>query len=155
MLAQGLHRLSYPGQSLVHGQGACMSDHPSPDYRSLMVAAGLLILIGWSGLYLLMVSTLPTVGPRWLFFFLLTLASTGTALPFIWYLHRRFPPRRSAPSAVLLREALWVALFAALCVWLQFNRSLSLPLAMLIAAGFLVLEWFLRLLDRNLWSPRS
>ncbi len=133
---------------------ARMSDNSAPDYRSLMIAAVLLILLGWSGLYLLVIATLPTVGPRWLFFFLLTLASTGTALPFVWFFHRRFPARNPAPSPVLLREALWVALLAALCVWLQFNRTLNLPLALLLTAGFVVLEWFLRLLDRNLWSPR-
>ncbi len=133
---------------------ARMSDNSAPDYRSMMIAAVLLILLGWSGLYLLVIATLPTVGPRWLFFFLLTLASTGTALPFVWFFHRRFPARNPAPSPVLLREALWVALLAALCVWLQFNRTLNLPLALLLTAGFVILEWFLRLLDRNLWSPR-
>ncbi|HEX9675592.1 MAG TPA: hypothetical protein VGA07_06410 [Anaerolineales bacterium] len=131
-----------------------MPDRSSPDYRSLMITSGLLIVAGWSGLYLLVITTLPTVGPRWLFFFLLTLAATGTALPFLWLLHRRFPARRAATSQVLLRQALWFAFFTALCTWLQINRALNLPLALLLAAGFVVLEWFVRLLDRSLWSPR-
>src|SRR3989304_5235583 len=54
-----------------------MPDRSSPDYRSLMITSGLLIVAGWSGLYLLVITTLPTVGPRWLFFFLLPLAATG------------------------------------------------------------------------------
>jgi hypothetical protein len=118
--------------------------------RGLFAAALILIAIGWTGLYLLVATTLPTVGPRWLFFFLLVIAVTGTALPFVWLLHKRFG---SAPSTVLLRQALWVALFAALLVWLQINRSLTLSLALLLGAGFIVLEWFLRLLERSAWRP--
>jgi hypothetical protein len=118
--------------------------------RGLFAAALLLIAIGWTGLYLLMATTLPTVGPRWLFFFLLIIAVTGTALPFVWLLHKRFG---SAPSTVLLRQALWVALFVSLCVWLQINRSLTLSLSLLLGVGFILLEWLLRLLERSVWRP--
>ena len=130
-----------------------MSDQPQ--YRGLLPAALILIAVGWIGLYLLMSSTLPTVGPRWLFFFLLTVAVTGTALPFVWMLHRRFDGARPAPTSVLLRQALWVALFIALCAWLQVNRSLTLSLGLLLGIGFVVLEWFLRLLERSTWRPNS
>ncbi|MFQ5942750.1 MAG: hypothetical protein ACE5JF_04280 [Anaerolineales bacterium] len=118
--------------------------------RGLFATALLLIAIGWTGLYLLMATTLPTVGPRWLFFFLLIIAVTGTALPFVWLLHKRFGP---APSAVMLRQALWVALFTSLCVWLQINRSLTLSLGLLLGVGFVMVEWFLRLLERSVWRP--
>ena len=130
-----------------------MSDRPSPQYRGLIATALLLIAVGWTGLYLLFATTLPTLGPRWLFFFLLTLAATGTALPFLWLLHRRFDVRQSASPTVLLRQALWAALLVALCVWLQVNRSLTLSLGVLLGVGFIVLEWFLRLLERSLWKP--
>ena len=130
-----------------------MSDRPSPQYRGLFATALLLIAVGWTGLYLLFATTLPMLGPRWLFFFLLTLASTGTALPFLWLLHRRFDVRQSASPTVLLRQALWAALFVALCVWLQFNRSLTLSLGVLLGVGFILLEWFLRLLERSRWRP--
>jgi hypothetical protein len=131
-----------------------MSDLPSPDYRSLMIAAVILAAIGWFGLYLLLMSTLPTVGPRWLFFFLWTLATSGTALPFVWLLHRRFRSDRPAPSSILLRQGIWVGLFAAICVWLQINRSLNLPLTILLAFGLAAFEWFLRVLERSTWRPR-
>lgn len=130
-----------------------MSDRPSPQYRGLLPTALLLISFGWTGLYLLMATTLPTVGPRWLFFFLLTIAVTGTALPFIWLLHRRFAADHPAPSPVLVRQALWAALLVALLVWLQINRALTLSLGILIGIGFIVLEWFLRLLERSVWRP--
>ncbi|MCH7611089.1 MAG: hypothetical protein IIA51_02130 [Chloroflexi bacterium] len=118
--------------------------------RGLFATAFLLLAIGWTGLYFLVATTLPTVGPRWLFFFLLIIAVTGTALPFVWLLHKRFGP---APSAVLLRQALWVALFASLGVWLQINRALTLSLALLLGIGFILVEWFLRLLERSVWRP--
>lgn len=117
-----------------------------------MIAALLMAAIGWPGVALVVTTTLPTVGPRWLFFLLWIPAVTGTSLPFLWLLHRRFahPP---APPPVLLRQGLWVALFASLCLWLQINRSLSLPLGLLIAAGLVAFEWFLRLRERTTWRP--
>lgn len=118
--------------------------------RGLFATALLLIAVGWTGLYLLLATSMPTVGPRWLFFFLLTVAVTGTALPFVWLLHKRFG---AAPSTVLLRQALWVALYVSLLAWLQINRSLTLSLGLLLGVGFILLEWFLRLLERSVWRP--
>lgn len=130
-----------------------MSDPSSYTYRSLMIAAGVLALCGWLGLTLLVTTSLPTVGPRWLFFFLLSLASTGTSLPFLWLLDRRFASGRPATASILLRQALLVAVYADLCIWLQFNRSLSLPLAILIALSLYAMERLLRLMDRSQWRP--
>ena len=128
-----------------------MSDLSSPDYRSLMIAAIILASIGWLGLYLLLITTLPTVGPRWLFFFLWTIATTGTAVPFIWLLHRRFGSSQPARSSILLRQGLWVGLYATICIWLQINRSLTIPLALLLVTGLVAIEWFLGLLERSTW----
>ena len=128
-----------------------MSELSSPDYRSLMIAAIILAAFGWLGLYLLLITTLPTVGPRWLFFFLWTIATTGTAIPFIWLLHRRFSSSQPARSSILLRQGLWVGLYATICIWLQINRSLTIPLALLLVTGLVAIEWFLRLLERSTW----
>jgi undecaprenyl pyrophosphate phosphatase UppP len=130
-----------------------MSDLPSPENRSLLIAAGIMFLIGWLGLILLWTITLPTVGPRWLFFFLWTLAITGIALPFVWLLHRRFSPNQQARASVLLRQGMFIGLFAAICVWLQINHSLTLGLAVLLAIGLIAIEWFLRLIERSTWKP--
>lgn len=131
-----------------------MSDRSSFDYRSLMIAATIMLLVGWLGLLLLLNITLPRVGPRWLFFFLWTLAVTGTALPFLWLLHRRFRSDRPAPPAHLLRQGLWFGLYAAICIWLQINRSLTLSLALLIAVGLILFEWLLGFVERSSWRPR-
>ncbi len=130
-----------------------MSDSSASDYRSLMVAAAFLAAVGWLGLLLLLNTTLPTIGPRWLFFFLLTQAATGTSVPFVWFLRRRFGGE-AAPPGVLLREALWVGLYASGCAWLQINRSLSLTVALFLALGLGVIEAFLRRAERSTWRPR-
>ena len=131
-----------------------MSVSPSPSYRGLLISALVMAALGWPGVWMVVTITLPTVGPRWLFFFLWSVAVTGTALPFVWLLHRRFSSRR-APPAVLLRQGIWVGLYASLCAWLQVNRSLNLSLALLIAAGLIVFEWLVRVRERALWRPEA
>lgn len=118
-----------------------------------MISALIMAATGWLGLLLVMTGTRPTVGPRWLFFFLWTLAASGTSLPFIWLLNRRFAGGNT-PQPVLLREALLVGLYAGLCAWLQINRSLNLPLALLLASGLVAIEWLLRSFDRGPWRQR-
>ena len=128
-----------------------MLDLPSNNYRSLIIAAIIMAVVGWVGLIILLFTTLPTVGPRWLFFFLSTLAITGTALPFVWLLHRRFSSNGYAPSSTLLREALLFTLYVEVLIWLQFNRSLSLSLAILFALSLIGIEYLLRILERSRW----
>jgi hypothetical protein len=118
-----------------------------------MIAAALLAVIGWTGLILLVNLALPTIGPRWLFFAFLTTAATGTSLPFVWLLHRRFDRAAGAPPSVLLRQGLLIGLFVSLCTWLQINRSLSLGLAIAVAAGFVAIEWLIRLIEGSRWRP--
>jgi hypothetical protein len=129
-----------------------VSDSSASNYRSLMLAAAFLAAVGWLGLLLLLNTTLPTIGPRWLFFFLLTQAATGTSVPFVWFLRRRFGGE-AAPPAVLLRESLWVGLYASGCAWLQINRSLSLTVALFLVLGLAVMEAFLLRVERSTWRP--
>lgn len=129
-----------------------MPDRPSTHRPELIITAVVLAGVGWPGLLLLLSTTEPTVGPRWLFFFLLTMASTGTSLPFIWLLHQRFARVQVSPR-VYLRQAIWVGLYVGLCVWLQINRSLELSLGILLALALIALEWFLRLMERSTWRP--
>lgn len=113
-----------------------------------MAAAAFLAGTGWLGLILLLNTTLPTVGPRWLFFFLWTLAVTGTALPFAWVLHRRFDPE-PVSGGVLLRQSILVGLLAGTCMWLQINRTLTLPLALLLILGLAGVEGLVRSIERS------
>lgn len=122
------------------------------NYKGLILTAIVLAIGGWSGLYLVTTNTLPTLGPRWVFFFLWSAATTGSSIPFLWMLNRRFRSESHAPPKVLLREGILVGLFASTSLWLQLNRMLSLTLALLLAAGLFAIEWLLRFVERNLWK---
>jgi len=127
--------------------------HRSPLPGSAFIpTAVLLCLVGLGGLYYLLNYTLPTVGPRWLFFFLSVLATTGTALPAIAFLNRRFPSNPPATSVVVLRQALWFGIYLPTLAWLQMGRALTPALALLLAIGLAVIEWLLRLRERSQWD---
>lgn len=110
-------------------------------------------VIGWGGLILLVFMTLPTLGPRWLFFFLATLAVSGTALPVVYFFNRRFPSNPPVDGGVVLREGMWVGVYASLLAWLQMGRVLTSGLALVLALGLVVIEFLLRMGERSQWSP--
>lgn len=117
-----------------------------PDHVGVMIAGVLMFFIGWGGLYALFTTTLPRVGPRWIFFVLLQIAVTGTVLPFVRFLNARFT-RVDAPlppGGVLVRQSIWVGLFVVTCAWLQIPRVLNAPIAFFVAMAFVIVEVFLR-----------
>jgi hypothetical protein len=109
--------------------------------------------LGVIGLFVILTSTLPTLGPRWLFFFFLSLAASGTALPIIALLHRRFPSHPTVEPGAILRQAIWVGIYGNLLAWLQLGRVLNLSLIVFLAIGFVVIEVILRLRERTQWTP--
>jgi hypothetical protein len=132
-----------------------MNSTTSPPVRIFLPAAVVLALIGWSGLVYVFIFTRPTVGPRWLFFFLSVLALTGTALPAVAFLNRRFPSTPPPTAAVIMRQALWVGIYFPTLAWLQIGRVLTPALALLLLLGFVLIEWLLRLRERSQWKPES
>jgi hypothetical protein len=116
----------------------------APDQAGLIVAATVMAVTGWVGLWLLITTTLPTAFPRWLFFVFLYLAVSGTVLPFVRYLNARFT-RSSPASGVVLRQSIWVGLFVVACAWLQIPRVLNPVIALILALSLVVIEWFLHL----------
>jgi hypothetical protein len=130
-----------------------MSSPSSPSVSHFLPAAFILGITGWVGLFFLINYTLPTVGPRWLFFFLGVLALTGTALPIMAFLNRRFQSEPPATSSVIMRQSIWAGVYGATLAWLQIGRALTLSLAVLLALGFIVIEWLLRLRERSQWNP--
>ena len=141
-------------------------DSVTQSHRSLTLAAWCLVVIGWGGLLtLVFVAPLkpvpgvyppvPGAGARWLFFWLFVMGLTGAAVPFARYLNRRFAAG-ATPAGVILRQALWVALYCSTCAWLQMNHILTIALALLLAASLGAIEWFLRLRERIRWtSPET
>ncbi len=111
------------------------------------------MLIGWGGLVLLLNFSLPTLWPRWLFFFLLVSAFTGTALPIAAFLNPRFPSDPPARVQVILRQALWSGTYFSTLAWLQFGGVFTFALALLLVLGFAAIEWMLRMRERSRWIP--
>jgi hypothetical protein len=130
-----------------------MKSNTSPRVANFLPAALFLFIIGWGGLIALTISTLPTVGPRWLFFFLCILAITGTMLPIIAFLNKRFPTTPPPTVMVVVRQSLWFAIYGATLIWLQMGRVLNPALAILLAIGLGLIEFLLRLSEKSQWKP--
>jgi hypothetical protein len=109
--------------------------------------------VGWGGLLILVIYMQPTVWPRWLFFFLSVMALAGTGLPGIAFLNRRFPTVPPATPGVIVRESIWFGVYFPTLAWLQIPRVLTLPLALLLAMAFILVEWLLRMRERSQWKP--
>jgi hypothetical protein len=130
-----------------------MSARSSPSVGHFLPAAVILAISGWTGLFFLVNNTLPTVGPRWLFFFLEVLALTGTVLPIVGFLNRRFQSSPAPSSGVIIRQSIWVGVYGATIAWLQMGRALTPALGLLLALGLVVIEWLLRLREKSQWNP--
>ena len=121
----------------------------SPSVLNFLPASIILMVIGWGGLYLITTNTDPAGGPRWVFYFTMVLALTGTALPLIAFLNRRFPTSPPATVFVVLRQSLWVGIYIPVLAWLQTGRVLTFVIAFLLAIGLILIEWLLRLRERS------
>ncbi len=117
-----------------------------PDHTGMIVAAAMMMVAGWGGLYYLVTTQIPRVGQRWLFFVLVQIAVAGTVMPFLRYINVRLTPvtRTVPPSGVIVRQAVWFGLFVVTCAWLQIPRVLTIPIMFFLALAFIVIELFLR-----------
>jgi hypothetical protein len=124
-----------------------------PKFMNVLIASIILAFVGWVGLYFLFQFTTPLLGPRWGFFFLLTIALSGTSLPIIYFFNLRFMSTPPANSIVLIRQAIWVGLFFDLLAWLQLGRVLNPILALVLATGIIIIENLIRMAERSRWQP--
>jgi hypothetical protein len=127
----------------------------TPNFLSFLPAAILLALIGWGGLVAVVFYTLPTLGPRWLFFFLGVLALSGTVMPMVYFFNRRFPSHPPADGNVILRQAIWVGIYGSALTWLQLGRMLSLTIAAILAGALILIEGLLRMREISQWKPKE
>ena len=123
-----------------------------PNFRPYLPPTLALTIIGWAGLYLLISFTLPTLLPRWAFFFLTTLALSGTALPIVYFFHRRFD-KEFPPANVVTRQALWVGVYGATLAWLQLGKVTNLSIVIGLALGLIAIETLIRLREKSQWTP--
>jgi hypothetical protein len=130
-----------------------------------------LAVIGWGGLGLLLATTypngegrgdlpLPVPGGGWTYLaeadsavlviasLLLVMALAGTSLPFTWFLNKRFSRDARPRPMTLVRQGLWVGVFAAVLLWLRANQTFSVSLV-LITGGALALVEVLMLLRQR------
>lgn len=131
----------------------------------------LLALIGWGGLLYLVATTypngqtaadapIPDPATGWGYLAnldggvmaglsaFLVVALTGTSLPFVWFLNQRFSRSGLPRPLTIIRQSVWVGVFAAVILWLRATSSFSVPL-MLITIGALALVEVLMLLRQQ------
>ena len=130
-----------------------MSIKLNPRNPSVLPLAIPLMLLGWGALVFLFLLTEPSGGTRWAMFFSSMLAVTGTGLPVVAFLNRRFPSVPPPTLAVIVRQAIWIGLYFPTLTWLQIGRVMTPSLALLLAVGLLLIEGLLRLIERSLWKP--
>lgn len=88
--------------------------------------------------------------PEVILAFLASVALTfiGLTMPFAYILNRRL--QRAYPGFMpVMRQGLWAGLWVAFCVWLQFNRTFGIAVAVLVAAIFVLLEIMLQVRTRT------
>ena len=117
-------------------------------FRNYLLSTLALILVGWGGIATLFYYSLPFVWSRWGFFVLGIMALTGTALPVVYFLHRRFPTEPPANPNVIVRQSLWVGVYAATLAWLQLGRLVTLYVILGLAGGLIAIEYFIRLREK-------
>ena len=125
----------------------------STSFRPFVIPTVFLILVGWGGSAALVLYTEPLVWMRWALFALLFLALTGTALPIIYFIHRRFPSEPPAVPSVIVREAQGVGVYGIVLLWLLWGDLLTFWIMIGLAAGLLAIEWLIRLRERSRWNP--
>lgn len=132
-----------------------METRHNSQLKPIMITSALLFIVGVLGLVLLFTMTVPTLGPRWLLFFLITMAVSGLVLPAAYFLNIRFPSNPPAESGILLREAIFVGIYADLLIWLQFGKVLNFAIGSFILVGFALIEFLLRWRERSRFTPGS
>ncbi len=79
----------------------------------------------------------------------LLVAVTGLVMPVAFIINRRFGRTDSQRFMVVVRQAMWVGLWAAFCAWLQMQRSLGLGVMFLSAVVLMIVELLLQVRART------
>ena len=122
-------------------------------FRNYLLSTLALMLVGWGGTVALFYYSPPLVWARWGFFVLGIMALTGTALPVVYFFHRRFPTEPPTESNVIVRQALWVGIYFATLAWLQLGRLVTLYVILGLAGGLIAIEYFIRIREKANRNP--
>ena len=118
-----------------------------PPFSKILMSSVILSILGGGGLAFIFIFFEPTLGPRWMFFFFLSIIGAGIALPISYLIQRRFATQ-AVPGKVLIREAILFGVFLALIAWLQLGRILTNLIVVIIAVGSILLEMLLRMAEK-------
>lgn len=132
-----------------------LSRGPVGEQRGVLLAALLMFIVGWGGLAYLVAATRPRIGGEiWLFFILLQIAVTGTAIPIVRLVSQRLASVDDPVplTGVVVRRSVWVGIIVVTFAWLMIPRYLSLPIVLIVILLFVVIEVFLR--NRELANER-
>jgi hypothetical protein len=119
-----------------------------PDHIGVLLAALVMMLAGWGGLYLLVTTSTPRIGAElWTFFLLLHIAVTGTTLPAVRTINMMLTKTNQPPppGGVIVRQSVWLGLYVVITAWLKLLRVLTVPIGLFLPVVFIVVEVFLRL----------
>ncbi len=111
----------------------------------------ILTAIGGTGLVYIFFNTKPFIGPRWLLFFFTSILACGLSLPIFTMIQNRFS-KKKVSEGVLIRETILFAIYVDLLLWLQMGRVLTNAIILLVGAGFAMLEIFLRLSEKAVFT---
>lgn len=128
---------------------------PAGEAHGVLLAALVMFVVGWGGLIYLIATTRPRIGGEiWLFFILLQIAVTGTAIPPVRFISGRLAQAdgQQPMTGVIVRRSVWIGIIAVICAWLLIPRYLSLPVLFILVTLFFVVEVFLR--NRELVNER-
>ena len=118
-----------------------------PPFGKIFITSLLLSIMGLGGLAFIFIALEPTLWPRWMFYFFLTMAGTGLALPAAYIIQRRLA-KQYVPARILIREGLFFGIYLDLLAWLQIGRTASNLVIFLLAGGMILLEVFLRMAEK-------
>ena len=143
--------------SVSHSQNPSQwaAANPAGEQRGVLLASLIMFIAGWGGLAYLVVSTRPRIGGEiWLFFILLQIAVTGTAIPIVRLVSQRLASAQDdlPLTGVVVRRSVWIGIIVVTCAWLLIPRYLSLPIVLILILLFAVIEVFLR--NRELVNER-
>ena len=135
-----------------------LTDHPSVsgptiprDHIGALLVAVILMVLGWYGIAETVRISGPTLRTVFQLLVLLFFATSGTAMPFVFYANVRFIPlsRKVPPSGVIVRQSAWIGFYIVGCACLQLiyigsNRALNPWTALILASVLLLIEWRIR-----------
>ena len=123
-----------------------------PTFRPYLLSTLVMLFAGLGGLLILINASKPYLWERWLLYFMLVIAATGTALFPAW-LFNTYVEKPAAPNNVFVRQALWLGVYLAVLLWLEMGRVLTFGMGLILGGAVIVIEYLLRVREKAQKPP--